>query len=205
MLGFGNVILNGGTFQAGANGLNIANNFDLTPAGGAIDTNGFSLTLSGTISDIGIIPGTLTKNGAGTLILTSASSYSGGTILNAGTLRLENSFALGSGDLTINGAKVDYADTVGITNTFMLQGNAQLEVATGLAMQFGSVLEDASPRQIEKTGAGTSMVFSLDDDRPHDSQRRARCWPETPSRSAAPATTRWRPARRWTSAALPRG
>ncbi len=47
--------------------------------------------------------GTLVKTGASQLTLTAANSYSGGTVLNAGTLAAGNDSALGSGTITING------------------------------------------------------------------------------------------------------
>ena len=42
----------------------------------------------------------MTKRGAGTLILSAANDYTGGTILEAGTLQIENSSALGTGAVT---------------------------------------------------------------------------------------------------------
>ena len=56
----------------------------LNAAGGTIDTNGNSLTLSQGIAGTG----GLTKVGAGTLTLAGASTYTGGTTVNAGTLQL---------------------------------------------------------------------------------------------------------------------
>ncbi|MCU0795416.1 MAG: autotransporter-associated beta strand repeat-containing protein [Akkermansiaceae bacterium] len=53
----------------------------------------------------------LTKAGPGTLILTGANSYTGGTILDAGTLRVQNNNALGGapgGTLTINDGTLEF-------------------------------------------------------------------------------------------------
>ena len=94
---------NGGTFQA-------LSSFTITPnlntnaaitinvmAGGAIvNTNGFNLTfrvplLSGTTSD-----GGLTKNGLGTLTLSSTNTFNGPINVNAGTLALDYSL-MGTG------------------------------------------------------------------------------------------------------------
>ncbi len=55
-------------------------------------------TISGPITDAtpGNPPGVLEKNGAGTLILTGTNTYSGGTIIQAGTLQLGNGGTTGS-------------------------------------------------------------------------------------------------------------
>ncbi|BCU77630.1 autotransporter-associated beta strand repeat-containing protein [Luteolibacter sp. LG18] len=45
----------------------------------------------------------LLKSGSGTLTISNANAYSGGTFLNAGTLALANAAALGSGAVTLNG------------------------------------------------------------------------------------------------------
>ena len=161
-LGFGTVALDERR-RPGRRGdaLDVANNFNLTPAGGTIDTSSFSLTLSGIIADNGG-PGVLTKNGTGTLILSAANTYSGGTVLNSGTLRLENSLSLGTGRLTVNGSVVDYADGVNIANPVVIQSDTtQFQVLAGTATQSGAVSEDASPRPLEKIGDGTLIVMSL--------------------------------------------
>jgi hypothetical protein len=67
-VGNGQITLNGGTLQAGANNLNISNAFAIGAAGGGFDTNGNKLTVSSTIVD-GIGSGSLAKFGAGTLVL----------------------------------------------------------------------------------------------------------------------------------------
>ncbi len=52
-----------------------------------------SLTLSGSISDGGLAKG-LTLDGGGELILAGTGSYTGGTMVNAGTLLVTNSLAI---------------------------------------------------------------------------------------------------------------
>jgi outer membrane autotransporter protein len=91
-VGPGAVTLNGGIFQAGADGLNISNPFNVNTTGGAVDTNGNTLTLAGVIAD-GNGPGALAKIGSGTLVLTAASSYTGPTFVNGGTLSVNGSIA----------------------------------------------------------------------------------------------------------------
>jgi autotransporter-associated beta strand protein len=60
---------------------------------------------SETYSTVNQITGSnpMTKRGAGTLILSAANDYTGGTILEAGTLQIENSGALGTGAVTFKG------------------------------------------------------------------------------------------------------
>jgi autotransporter-associated beta strand protein len=91
-IGTGAVTLDSGIFQAGTNGLNFSNPFNVNITGGAVDTNGNTLTLAGVIAD-GNGPGALTKIGAGTLMLTAINSYTGMTFVNGGTLSVNGSIA----------------------------------------------------------------------------------------------------------------
>jgi rhamnogalacturonan endolyase len=72
----------------------------LSPAAVVTD-HSTALTLNGTGSLTG--NASLTKSGTGTLTLSSAHSHSGGTTLNAGTLALGNTNALGTGTITLRG------------------------------------------------------------------------------------------------------
>ena len=58
----------------------------LNAGGGTVDTNGFNSTLSGVIGGVG----SLTKAGAGTLLLTGVETYTGATNVNGGTLQVGN-------------------------------------------------------------------------------------------------------------------
>lgn len=91
-VGTGPVTFTGnGIFQAGADNLRFDNAFAVGTAGGAVDTNGYDLTLAGAITDAGADPGVLTKTGAGTLTLQGALGYHGETVIDGGTLRLMSS------------------------------------------------------------------------------------------------------------------
>ena len=63
------------------------------------DTAGQNVTQATALASSG---GTLTKLGGGTLALTAANSYTGGTVVNAGTLALFGSGSLGSGPVDIS-------------------------------------------------------------------------------------------------------
>ena len=54
-------------------------------------------------SGFGISSGTLLKNGTGTVTLATSNYHGGGTTINAGTLNINDIFALGNGSVTING------------------------------------------------------------------------------------------------------
>jgi len=94
-VGTGAVTFNGGTFQAGANGVSIGNAFVIDTSTATIDTQSNTLTLSGPISDGIASGGGLTKIGSGTLVLSGASGYIGATNVNAGALQAgaANAFA----------------------------------------------------------------------------------------------------------------
>ncbi|HEY0200022.1 MAG TPA: autotransporter-associated beta strand repeat-containing protein [Rhodanobacter sp.] len=95
------VTLNGGTLKYGA-GFDSARAVTLGSAGGTIDTNGNDARLSTAIGG----SGSLTKNGAGILLLTADATYSGGnTTINGGTLQLGNGGTAGwiGGNVLDNG------------------------------------------------------------------------------------------------------
>jgi len=69
-----------------------------------------------TFSGGGILTGSLTKSGSGTLILQNTNTYSGGTTINAGTLAVNGTAALGgtSAAVTLNGGTLQF--TAGTSN-----------------------------------------------------------------------------------------
>lgn len=85
-VGTGTVTLENGQFQAGADNLAFSNSFKInsTPAGSAIDSNGYTLTVAGNITDGSGGAGKLTildSFGGGVVILTGANTYTGGTTI----------------------------------------------------------------------------------------------------------------------------
>jgi len=100
-VGTGNVILDGGAFQAdGVSDLKFSNRFRINAAGGEIDANGVALTLSGNIVD-GAGAGPLlirdSSLGSGRVIFTGNNTYSGDTTICAcATLQLGTAANSGS-------------------------------------------------------------------------------------------------------------
>ncbi|MCX6849731.1 MAG: autotransporter-associated beta strand repeat-containing protein [Verrucomicrobia bacterium] len=102
----GQVILNGGTleyasdsnFTSGGN-----RGFSIGNGGGTIRVSGAGgFTISSIVADLSGQSGTLTKTGQGTLTLDEASTYSGGTTIASGTLRVGVSGALGAASGVVN-------------------------------------------------------------------------------------------------------
>ena len=101
--------LNGsGTIDTTANGGSATLNFGQNGDGGLF--TGQFKNSSGTLS--------IVKNGLGTETITSSNSYVGATIINGGTLRVSNTFALGAGNspVTINNGTLDMDTNLIVTN-----------------------------------------------------------------------------------------
>ncbi|WP_010302109.1 autotransporter-associated beta strand repeat-containing protein [Candidatus Odyssella thessalonicensis] len=129
-LGTGTVKLAATTMlQAGANLSNISNAFSLA-GNTTIDNQTYDMTLAGNITSTGAY--SLTKINSGTLTLSGINSYSGGTIVNAGTLAISNYQALGTGNVSL-ASGTTLALTGNITsanplaNTIILTGNATID------------------------------------------------------------------------------
>jgi fibronectin-binding autotransporter adhesin len=111
---------------------NPANNRALTLSGANTDNNSLAAQLddpdgAGTLR--------LVKSGAGTWILSGANTYSGGTTVNAGILRLGAAGALGTGPVTLAGGTLDL-DGLGFAGEITLAGGLLANAAnwTGTAV-----------------------------------------------------------------------
>lgn len=104
---------NNATLQTSA-AVTSARTVNVNTGGGTIDTNGFSSSFSGQVTGVGA----MTKTGAGTLTLSNASNnYSGGTVINGGTLSVASNSHLGntSGGITFENS-ANLLTTAGITS-----------------------------------------------------------------------------------------
>ncbi len=107
-----------------------------------VGTNNLSTTVSGVIDGAG---GSLTKVGTGTLSLTNANTYTGGTTTTAGTLvanHIDGSNqidALGAGDVTLNGGTLRTGVSGALSNnlTFASGATSTLSAATGTVLTLG--------------------------------------------------------------------
>ena len=123
----GALLLNGGTLRTGgAFILNANRGVMLGPLGGTFDiaTAAGNVSYAGVMQDSLAGPGSLTKEGAGTLILSGNNTFTGGTTVKGGELRNNGSLASAvsvlRGTLSGNGsvaASVVVGDGIGLDNT----------------------------------------------------------------------------------------
>ena len=102
----------------------------------------------------GILSGnfTLTKSTAGILTLTGANTYTGGTVLNAGTLVVGNGSALGVGNLTVNGGTLQTVGGPLVVNVG--GGNITLAGGTYIA-NVGGTVPGVTHDQLRTTGTAS--------------------------------------------------
>ncbi|WP_061960207.1 autotransporter outer membrane beta-barrel domain-containing protein, partial [Cupriavidus pauculus] len=94
----GTLGLNGGTLQTTA-AMTTARATTLGAGGGTFEVTNGTLTHNGVIDG----PGSLTKTGSATLDLNAVNTYSGGTLVSAGTLSANVNGALGTGGVSVDG------------------------------------------------------------------------------------------------------
>jgi fibronectin-binding autotransporter adhesin len=111
-------------------------------------------TLSGVISGAGA----LAQNGTGTLILTGANTYAGGTFLDAGTLGIDSNGDLGAGPLIMQpGTTLRFeASGLNLSNTIVLR-NADPTIDTGANTDTISGVI-SGPGSLAKIGSGTLIL-----------------------------------------------
>lgn len=121
----------------------------------------FTVATNRTLTMANVISGTgfgLTNAGAGTLILNSANTYSGGTTINAGTIQFANGDALGTGPVTANGGTLKWSYTSGngtFAHTVVVNGPTVFDVAAGNWTLNGSLSGSGTITR------GTSAIVSL--------------------------------------------
>ncbi len=121
----------------------------------SVANSGDSLTLSGQIGGTA----SLSMSGLGTLALSSANTYSGGTSINGGTTNFVTG-ALGSGPVTFNGGILQWAvgNTSDIsTATVTFSGNGTLDTQSNNVTLAGSIGNNGTGGLI-KAGSGTLVL-----------------------------------------------
>jgi outer membrane autotransporter protein len=138
----GDLVFAGGTLQA-TSAFTIDRTVTMGSGGGTFDTNGNDLVVGRAIGG----SGSLTKTGLGMLTLSGANGYTGGTIVNEGTLRLAAGASLSPlGALVVNGGIFD------------LNGN---NVSVGLLQGTGGTISLGANRLTVNEAASTTLVSVL--------------------------------------------
>jgi fibronectin-binding autotransporter adhesin len=145
-----------GTVSAG--GLTWLGDVALT-SGVPLVTVGSNATIGGVISGTGL----LQVFGSGTLTLTGTNTYSGGTNVGGGTLRLEGAAAtVGTGQVSVvNGAAVDLTNGATLPNAFVVTNSsgASLLNSSGVGTFTGSVSLGANTFRLNGAG-GSGLTLS---------------------------------------------
>ncbi|WP_422002083.1 autotransporter domain-containing protein [Reyranella sp.] len=152
--GTGNITLNGGGLQwATGNTIDVSRRLDpLGPGGGTFDTNGNTVMLASAISG----SGGLTKAGLGTLILTGANTYGGGTTVSGGTL--QGTTATLQGNIA-NNAAVVFSQSGNGTYAGSLSGTGSLALQGGGTYTFTGTGSFSGPTTV--TGSGLVVNGSI--------------------------------------------
>ncbi len=164
----GALTINGGTLQAtGTTFTTTDRNVILGAAGGTIDIADAANTLAVTQPVTGA--GGLNKVGAGTLAITGASTWSGGTTVSAGTLSIGNGGTTGSivGDVTDNGVlafnrtdAVTFGGVVSGTGSVVQRGTGSTTL-TGANTYTGGTSISAGTLSIGNGGTTGSIVGNI--------------------------------------------
>ncbi|MFD0896037.1 autotransporter-associated beta strand repeat-containing protein [Luteolibacter ambystomatis] len=164
------VLMNGGTMNHTSTAANATYGGNITLAAATtISQSGAtgSLTLTGTIDGTG----SLTKAGPGTLHLNGANTFTGATILSAGTLQLGTS-PLASADLTITGGTlfdnlatgvpqgISGTLTAGRTGTAATDITGSVTLASGANLEIGPSARNAGGAVECTVGIGKSLQLN---------------------------------------------
>jgi autotransporter-associated beta strand protein len=157
-LGTGGVTVNGGTLGIGANnqsvGAVILNGGSITGSSGVLTGSSFSFTNGSASAVLAGGSASLTKNGASTTVtLSGANTYGGGTTVNGGNLKINNTTGSGTG----TGAVI-------VNNTGILSGTG---IVTGpVTINSGGTLAPGNSPGTLTTGSqtwngGGSYLFQI--------------------------------------------
>lgn len=123
-----------------------------------VGTNSYNNLISGT--------GSLTKQGLGTLVLSTNNTYSGGTTLSSGTLLVGTNYALGSGTLALNGGTLASANANVyehvLSNAVTIGGTINIGVyqtAAGITFTNNTMDLGGATRTIIDGRATTVMIY----------------------------------------------
>ncbi len=147
----GQLVFDGGTLQTTATMTLDSNRGVLLTGAGTFSTdNSTTLTYGGIVDGVGL----LTKIGGGSLVLSGANLYSGGTTISGGTLQANNISALGTGFVT-NNATLDVGayDVAGIGKYTQTATTSIFRVTVDSATTSGSLTSTTADAKVNTLGS----------------------------------------------------
>ena len=134
--------------------MNSSAGYDLVSGQVSVDSTS-ALNIGGVVKDQAspAVASSLTKIGAGTLTLSGANTYTGGTTLSAGTVAVSNNTALGTGSLGMaDGTTLQAASTVTLANNISVSGVGTINTGGNDLGLTGNI---TGTGDIAKSGSGT--------------------------------------------------
>lgn len=171
----GNIMVIGGVLSVGNNGnlgnaandltldgttlqttgsFSAARDFNLSASGGTMDVTTGQISLSGIISG----SGQFQKMGNGSLILTGANTFSGGTLITGGEIAIPTPSQLGvvTTNVTLSSGTMRATDTYMNTHPIVISGAGTVSVDTGFTMTHPLGISGAG--LFTKSGGGTMLL-----------------------------------------------
>ena len=158
-----------GTFTLGSSGIDLsssANNMTINAPITLGANQIWNINSGKTLTVGGLLSGNsfgITKNGSGTLTLSASNSFGGGVIINAGTALVGNSFALGTGSVTLNGGTLKNSITSNITNANNIivgSSGGTITIGANANYRFTGVLSGAGNLTLGGSGAANDSVYA---------------------------------------------
>src|SRR5438067_759412 len=148
------------TISSDSGTLNLTNTGTITGA-----TFGLTLTGSGNgsiSSIIGTTTGGVTKSGTGTWTLSGASTYTGATTINAGTLKLDNNNTTtarlaNTSAITVNSGGTLLLAQTGVASTDRINNTAGVTISGGGTVATGGLSEGTRPTNSSATNGAAGM------------------------------------------------
>jgi len=100
----------------------------------------------------------LSKIGAGTLVLNGDNTFSGGVTINGGTISVGHDNALGSGTFTVLESTLDIQDGITVSNATDLQADLDINVNAGATGTHAGDISSTGAFGINKIGGGTLIL-----------------------------------------------
>ncbi len=168
-LGTGTLAMSAGTTLSFLSGTNFTLTNNITVSGDPTFTppSGTTQTISGVISD-GASPGEVAMDGAGTLVLSGANTYSGGTTIASGTVQVNNSdpgtsSSIGTGTLTFDGGALQVQSGAGaltFNNNVTVDSTGGTFDTNGTTLTWTGTITDASPETPGNTPGSLTVLSS---------------------------------------------